>query len=126
MKELEEEISRRKWKSECLEKFVMFLKELYKYPNHYKRIVIDSDLEDSETGNLKREAECVEYEDTDIRKHLDYVWGIVASLMKCDVCGYDENDKELWFSFYDDSRLGEREIICMSCYKAKWEAEEAK
>ena len=46
--------------------------------------------------------------------------------MKCDVCGYDENDKELWFSFYDYSRLGEREIICMSCYKAEWEAEEAK
>lgn len=100
----------------------MFLNELYKYPNHYKRIVINSDLEDSETGNLKREAECVEYEYTDIRKHLDYVWGIVALLMKCDVCGYDENDKELWFSFYDDSRLGEREIICMSCYKAEWEA----
>ena len=126
MKELEKEISMRKWKSECLEKFVMFLKELYKFPNHYKKIVINSDLEDSETGNLKREAECVEYEDTDIRKQLDYVWGIVASLMKCDVCSYAENDKELWFCFCDDSRLGEREIICMSCYKAEWEAEEAK
>lgn len=57
MKELEKEISTRKWKSECLEKFVMFLKELYKYPNHYKRIVINSDLEDSETGNLKRVVE---------------------------------------------------------------------
>lgn len=32
MKELEKEISTRKWKSECLEKFVMFLKELYKSP----------------------------------------------------------------------------------------------
>jgi hypothetical protein len=53
MKELEEEISTRKWKSECLERFAMFLKELYKYPNHYKKIVINSDLEDSETGNLK-------------------------------------------------------------------------
>ena len=124
MKELEKEISTRKWKSECLEKFVMFLKELYKNPYRYKKIVINSDLEDSETGNLKREAECVEYEDTDIRKQLDYVWGIVASLMKCDVCSYAENDEELWFCFCDDSRLGEREIICMSCYKAEWEARE--
>lgn len=27
MKELEDEISRRRWKSECLERFVMFLKD---------------------------------------------------------------------------------------------------
>lgn len=119
MKELEEEISTRRWKSECLERFVMFLKELYKHPDHYKKIVINSDLKDSETGNLKRECHRVEYEDTDIRKHLDYVWGIVASLMKCDVCSYDENKDELWFCFYDDSRLGEVETICMSCYKAE-------
>lgn len=95
MKELEEEISKRRWKSECLERFVMFLKELYKYPNQYKKIVINSDLKDSETGNPKRECHRVEYEETDIRKHIDYVWGIVASLMKCDVCSYDENKDEL-------------------------------
>lgn len=125
MKELEEKISTRKWKSECLEKFVMFLKELYKHPDYYKKIAINSDLEDSETGNLKRECHRVEYKDTDIRKHIDYVWGIVASLMKCDVCSYEEKKDELWFCFYDDSRLGEAEIICMSCYKAEWEKEDA-
>lgn len=125
MKELEKEISMRNWKSECLEKFVMFLKDLYKYPNHYEKIVIISQLEDSETGDFKK-CKRVVYEDTDIRKHLDYVWGIVASLMKCDVCSYAENDEELWFCFCDESRLGEREIICMSCYKAEWEMEEAK
>lgn len=124
MNESEEEISTRRWKSECLEKFVMFLKDLYKYPNQYKKIVIKSDLKDSETGNLKRKCEIVEYEDTDIRKHIDYVWGIIASLMKCDVCSYDENKDELWFCFYDDSRLGEVETICMSCYKSEWEMKE--
>lgn len=30
MKELEMEISRRRWKSECLERFVMFLRKFYK------------------------------------------------------------------------------------------------
>lgn len=117
MNESEKEISKRKWKLECLEKFAMFLKELYKYPNQYRKIVINSDLKDSETGNLKRKREHVEYEDADIRKHLDYVWGIVASLMKCDVCNYEENKDELRFCFYDDSRLGEVETICMNCYK---------
>lgn len=125
MKKLEKEISMRNWKSECLEKFVMFLKDLYKYPIHYEKIVIISQLEDSETGDFKK-CKRVAYEDTDIRKHLDYVWGIVASLMKCDVCRYEESDEELWFFFYDDSRLGEVENICMRCYKAEWEMEKAK
>lgn len=107
-------------------KFVMFLKDLYKSPNHYKKIVINSSLEDSETGDLTMCGR-VEYKDMDIRKHLDYVWGIVASHFISDVCSYEENDEELWFFFFhDDSRLGEVENICMRCYKAGQEVEEAK
>ena len=125
MNESEKEISKRKWKLECLEKFAMFLKELYKYPNQYRKIVINSDLKDSETGNLKRKREHVEYEDADIRKHLDYVWSIVASLMKCDVCNY-EDDEEIWFFFHNDSEIGKEKFVYMSCYKSEWESEEAK
>lgn len=126
MKKLEKEISTRRWNPESLEKFVMFLKELYKYPIHYEKIVIISQLEDSETGDLTMCGRVV-YEDTDIRKHLDYVWGIVASHFISDVCSYEENDEELWFFFFhDDSRLGEMGNICMRCYKAGQEAEKAK
>lgn len=129
MKKLEKEISTRRWNPESfesLEKFVMFLKDLYKSPNHYKKIVINSSLEDSGTGDLTMCGR-VEYKGMDIRKHLDYVWGIVASHFISDVCSYEENDEELWFFFFhDDSRLGEMENICMRCYKAGQEAEKAK
>ena len=125
MKELEEEISKRRWKSECLERFVMFLKELYKYPNHYKKITMRADLIDKDTGRIKRgDGDTVEYGYDWIEKHLDCIWGLLASFIRYDVVSFDENEAEIWFCFKDDYEINKGKVICVEFYKSEWEMKE--
>lgn len=127
MKELEEEISRRRWKSECLERFVMFLRELYKYPDHYKKIAMRADLIDKDTGRIKPgDGDTVEYRYDWIKKYLDCIWGLLASFIRYDVISCDENEAEIWFCFKDDYGINKRKVIYVDFYKAEWGAEEAK
>lgn len=67
----------------------------------------------------------MKFESVEISKY-DYVWNILASFIKWDVAFLTEDDEEIWFSFRDDNEIGKEKFVCVSCYKAKWEAEEAK
>ena len=125
MKELEEEISRRRWKSECLERLVMFLREFYKQPWHYKKIEMRTDLIDKDTGRVKRgDGDIVEHGYDWMEKHLDCIWGLLASFIRYDVVSWDENEAEIWFFFKDDYEINKGKVICVDFYKAEWETRE--
>lgn len=111
---------------ESLERYVKFLRETGIYPIHYKKIVIKTYIINKDTRCIENcDCDGVEFECDDIRKH-DYIWGILASLIKWDVALLNESDTEIWFSFRDDSDLSKGKFVYLRCFKAKWEMEEAK
>lgn len=110
-----------------LERYVMFLREISRYPRHYKKIVVQNYIiDDKDTFNIKSFFDWhMEFEFSKICKH-DYVWNILALFIKWDVVSLKEDDEEIWFCFSDDSKIGKEKFACVGCYKAEWEAEEAK
>lgn len=107
-----------------LERYVIFLREIGRYPRHYKKIVIQNYTIDEDTGHIKN-GDSMKFESDEIMEH-DYIWNILASFIKWDVAFLDENDEKIWFSFRDDSEIGNEKFACVGCYKSEWEAEEAK
>lgn len=106
-----------------MERYVKFLREIGRYPYHYKKIVIKTFIIDKDTRSIKNcDCDGMEFECNDIRKY-DYIWGILASLIKWDVAFLNESDTEIWFSFRDDSKISKRKSVYLRCFKAKWEAE---
>lgn len=112
---------------ESLERYVIFLREIARYPRHYKKIVVQNYIiDDKDTFNIKNFfGGNMKFECSEICNH-DYVWNILASFIKWDVVFLKEDDEEIWFCFYDDSKIGKKKFTCVGCYKAKWEVEEAK
>lgn len=107
-----------------LERYVLFLREIGRYPFQYKKIVIQNYIIDEDTGRIKN-GDGMKFESGEIMKY-DYVWNILALFIKWDVVFLDEDDEEIWFSFRDDSEIGKEKFACVGCYKSEWEAEEAK
>lgn len=108
----------------------MFLREIGRYPNHYSRIVITTKtwITDKDAGSVKfKDCDCdgMEFECDDIRKY-DYIWNILASFIKWDVDSLTEDDEEICFFFHDDSEISKEKFVCVGCYKAEWEAENAR
>lgn len=112
---------------ERLERYVIFLEEIARYPRHYKKIVVQNYIiDDKDTFNIKNFfGGNMKFECSEICNH-DYVWNILASFIKWDVVFLKEDDEEIWFCFYDDSKIGKKKFTCVGCYKAKWEVEKAK
>lgn len=110
-----------------LERYVMFLREISRYPRHYKKIVVQNYIiDDKDTFNIKTfSGENMEFECSEICKY-DYVWNFLALFIKLDVVSLKEDDEEIWFCFHDDRKIGKEKFVCVGCYKAEWEAEEAK
>lgn len=109
-----------------LERYVMFLREIGRYPDHYKKIVIRTRTIDKDTDCIKKyDSDGIKFEGVEISKY-DYVWNILASFIKWDVDFLTEDDEEIWFFFHNDSEIGKEKFVYMSCYKSEWEAEEAK
>lgn len=109
---------------ESLERYVKFLREIGRYPNHYKKIVIKTYIIDKDTRCIKNcDCDGVEFECDDIRKY-DYIWGILASFIKWDVALVNESDTEIWFSFRDDNEISKGKFVYLRCFKAEWEARE--
>ena len=108
-----------------LERYVLFLREISRYPRHYKKIVIQNYIIEEDTGRIKN-GDGMKFESGEIMKY-DYVWNILALFIKWDIVFLDdEDDEEIWFSFRDDSEIGKEKFACVGCYKAEWEEEEAK
>lgn len=107
-----------------LERYVMFLREIGRYPYQYMKIVIRISTIDKDTGSIKN-CDNMEFECNEIMKHY-YVWNILALFIKWDVVLLDENDEKIWFYFHDDSKIGKEKFACVGCYKAEWKVEEAK
>lgn len=109
-----------------LERYVIFLREIGRYPSHYKKIVIKTCTIDKDTRHIK-DCDCdgVEFECGDIGKY-DYVWNIMASFIKWDVALLNESDTEIWFFFRDDNEISKGKFVYLRCFKAEWEKEEAK
>lgn len=110
---------------ERLERYVMFLREIGRYPYHYKKIVIRTQTIDKDTGRVKNcDGDDMEFECSDIRKY-NYIWNILASFIKWDVAFLnDEDDEEICFSFQDNDEISKGKLVCVICYKAQWEARE--
>lgn len=101
----------------------MFLREIGRHPNHYKKIVIKTYMIDKDTGRIKNcDCDGLEFGCDDVRKY-DYFWNILASFIKWDVVFLDENDEEIRFSFQDDNEISKDKFVCVGCYKAEWEME---
>lgn len=106
---------------ESLERYVKFLREIGRYPYHYKKIVIKTYIIDKDTRCIKNcDCDGVEFECGDIRKY-DYIWGILALFIKWYVALLYESDTEIWFSFRDDNEIGKSKFAYLRCFKAEWD-----
>lgn len=96
-----------------LNKFVNFLKKFTENPNNYEEIVIETKwVEDSRSLKLR-------YDSDYIREDHGYnAWNKMASLIRYDIGSYDEDNLDVFASFYNKK---DNAFIYMTCLKRKRE-----
>lgn len=96
-------------------RFIAFLRDFYRNPKQYDRIVIRTDFVGAKRGYCTRKM----FDGSEaIREHYDYIWeDMMSLLLKYDISDFLEGEYMTATYFNDDSDVDHKKIISVFCFK---------